>query len=50
MQLPFFANILFWVSGDNVVLKHPVNSYKLVVFAAEVQKNPKHCKALKVAK
>ena len=27
-QRPFFANTLFWVSGDNLGLKHPVNPYK----------------------
>ena len=31
-----FANALFWVSGDNLALKHPANSCKQVTFAAGV--------------
>ena len=33
MQLLFFANALFWVSGDNLGLKHPTNSSKWVTFS-----------------
>ena len=50
MQLPFFANDLFWASGDKLGLKHPANSCKQIVFAAGVQKKPKHRRAFKVAK
>ena len=46
----FFANALFRASGDNLGLKHPVNPCKQVVFVTGVQKKPKHCRALKVAK
>ena len=28
MQLPFFANALFWASGDNLDLKLPTKSYR----------------------
>ena len=50
MQFPFFANTLFWASDDNLWLKHPANCCNRVAFAAGVQKKPKRCKALKVAK
>ena len=36
MELPFFANALFWVSGDNLGLKRPANSCNQVIFAAGV--------------
>ena len=49
-NLCFFANALFRVLGDNLGLKHPGNSCKGVAFAAGVQKKPKCCKELKVAK
>ena len=49
-NLRFFTNVLFWVSGYNLGLKHPANSCKQVAFAAGVQKEPKCCRALKVAK
>ena len=39
MQLPFFANALFWALSDNLDLKRPANSCKQVAFAAEVQGN-----------
>ena len=46
-----FANALFWALGDNLGLKHPVNSCNRVAFAAKVQKKKlKCCRALKVAK
>ena len=50
MQLPFFANALFWASGDNLGLERPANSCKQVAYVAGVQGKPKHCRALKVAK
>ena len=50
MQLPFFANVLFWASGNNLNLKHPNNSCKNVAFAAGVQWKPKLCRALKVVR
>ena len=37
MQLLIFANALFWASGDNLGLKHTVNSCKPVAFAATIQ-------------
>ena len=49
-ELPFFANALFWASGDNLSLKYPASSCKQVAFAAGVQGKPKHRRALKVAK
>ena len=50
MELPFFANALFWASGDSLGLKHVASPCKQISFAAEVQKKPKRCTALKVAK
>ena len=50
MQLPFFANALFWAPGNNLGLKRPANSCNRVAFATGVQGKPKHCRALKVAK
>ena len=50
MQLRVYANTLFWVSGDNLGLKRPAKSYQRVAFAAEIQKKPKRCIALKVVK
>ena len=46
MQLPFFANALFWAWGDNLGLKHPINSCKWVAFPAGVQGKPKCSRAL----
>ena len=48
IQLLFFENALFYVSGDNLDLKRPANSWassKLVAFVAGVQKKPKRCRA-----
>ena len=45
----FFANVLFWESGDNLGLKRSANSCKWFVFAAGVQEKSKHCRAFKVA-
>ena len=50
MQLPTLANALFLASGDNLGLKNPANFCKQVAFAAGVQKKPKDCLSLKVAK
>ena len=50
MQLLFFGNALFWASGDNLGLKCPANFCKGVAFTAGVQKKPKRCRALKLAK
>ena len=50
MQLPFFANALFWAKGDNLDLKHPANSCKQVAFSAGVQGKSKLCRALEVAR
>ena len=50
MQLPFFTNALFWMSGDNLGLKRPANSCKRVAFAAGVREKPKHCRTRKAAK
>ena len=48
MQLLFFTNTLFWVSGDNMGLKDPANSCKQVAFSTGVQGKSKRCRALKV--
>ena len=50
LKCHFFANPLLWASGDNLGLKHPSNSCKQDDFAAGVQKKPKRCRALKLAK
>ena len=50
MQLPFFENALFWVSGDNLGLKHPASSCQQIASAAGVQKKLKCCGAFKVGK
>ena len=50
MQLPFFADTLFFMSGDNLGQKHPANSCKQMAFADGVQGKPKHCQVLKAAK
>ena len=50
MQPLFFANALFWASGHDLGLKQPENSCKQIAFAAGVQKEPKYCRAFKVAK
>ena len=46
----FFANALFWASGNNLGLKHPANSCNRFSYAAGVQVKPKCCRALEVAK
>ena len=43
----FFANALFWASGDNLGLKFPANSCKRVAFTAGVQKKLKRSRTLK---
>ena len=44
LQIPYFGRqVTMW-------LKHPASSCNRVAFAAGVQKKPKRCKALKVAK
>ena len=45
-----FLQITYWAPGDNLGLKRPANSCKLVVFLAGVQGKPKRCRALKVVK
>ena len=55
LYLGFECNFLFcqWPTlgaGYNLGLKHPVNSCKQVAFVAGVQKKPKCCTGLKVAK
>ena len=46
MQLPVFANALFWVSGHNLGLKRPANSCKQIAFAARAQGRPMHCRSM----
>ena len=46
----FFTNVLFRALGDNLGLKRPASSCKVVAFAAGVQKKPKCCRGLKVVK
>ena len=48
MQLPFFADALFWPSNDNLGPKHPANPCMQVAFAAGAQGKPKYYTALKV--
>ena len=50
MQFLFFANALFWVSGDNLAWRCSANSCNQFAFAAGVQGKPRCCRALKVAK
>ena len=50
MQLPFFANALFWAYCDNLGLKRPSNSCKRVAIVAGVQGKPKRSRTLKVDK
>ena len=40
MQSPFFANTLFWATGENRGMKLAANSCKQVAFAAWVQVKP----------
>ena len=49
MQLPVFANALFWVSGHNLGLKRPANSCKQIAFAARAQGRPMHCRSMILA-
>ena len=50
MQLPFYANALFWELSDNLGVKPPANSCERVAFSAGVQGKPKRCRTFKGAK